>query len=165
MRCHVCKGELPNGALACPVCGTRTQGPPPVRRRFTGRVEHRALSRSTVPWAVAVYHWIAVYWIAIGVWGALSATIFAESDGPDIAGIASSLLSAVVGIGLLAKLEFIRGIVNIVCALQILGGLLGVLTAFLAGAPLALFLALAQVATAVLMIFVIGETDDRGPNW
>jgi hypothetical protein len=116
-------------------------------------------------WAKPVYNLIAGYWVLSGACGVLSATVLAGKDGPNSLAAAFALLPVVVGIGLLARVEFIRGIVNFLCALQIAGGLLGAFMSFLAGSPLGLVMSIVQVFTAGFMIFLIGETDASGPRW
>ncbi|NLH99565.1 MAG: zinc ribbon domain-containing protein [Chthonomonadales bacterium] len=162
-KCPGCNATLPDGAQRCQFCG-RTLGPPSVRLgpRPAGR------SADTMPgapaWVKPVYNLIAIYWVLNGAWGILSDTALAGKDGPNLVGAAFGALGALIGLGLLLRIEAVRGVVNFVCALQILFGLLDVLSAFLLGWVLGLILAIVQIATAGLMIFLIGETETRAPN-
>ena len=115
-------------------------------------------------WVKPAYNLIASYWILNGVWGIISDTVLAGKDGPNLVGAAMGALGALIGLGLLLRIEAVRGVVNFVCALQILFGILDVITAFILGSPLMMILALVQIATAGLLIFLIGETETRGPN-
>lgn len=80
-------------------------------------------------------------------------------------------IRAIIGLGLLARLEFIRGIVNFVCGLSLIFGLFGLLGALLgtlaSGAMGLLFLVfqLIDLATNAGMIYLIGETDGFEPRF
>ena len=164
VRCPGCGAALPNGAVACQFCG-HGLGPPAVRlgRPAPQRAPDAAVGAPG--WVKPVYNLIAAYWVLSGAWGVLSATVLAGKDGPNGVAAAFALIPVVVGAGLLARVEFVRGLVNFLCALQILSGLFGVVMAFLMGSPLGLLLNIVQVFTAGFMIFQIGETDASGPRW
>jgi hypothetical protein len=74
-------------------------------------------------------------------------------------------ITALIGIGLIARVEVVRGIVNILCWIRIVGAGFGLFSSLLAGAfvgPAALVGAafnLLDLITAGLMIYLIGETD------
>lgn len=75
-----------------------------------------------------------------------------------------------MGLGLLLRVEFIRGIINFFCGLRIICGLFklaGTLIGALFSGPLALLSALfivLDIATAALMVYLIGETEKYAPN-
>ncbi len=79
-------------------------------------------------------------------------------------------VTALFGVGLLARVELVRGIMNVFCGLQILFGLIGLVQSILVGTvfgPLGLvmmFFDVLQIATAAFMIYLIGETDRAAPN-
>ena len=128
-------------------------------------------------WIWPSYYVIAVYWIISGAEGivqSLNLGPFATSvviegvkidPGISIVGLVFSALSVVVGFGLLFKIEFMRGIVNVLCFLQILNGLLGLWTGVLSSAllgPIGLLITIMSIfniVTGALMIYIIGETD------
>lgn len=162
-KCPGCNATLPDGASRCQFCG-RTLAPPSVRlgpRRSTPPPDAMP---GAPRWVKPAYNLIASYWILNGVWGIISDTVLAGKDGPNLVGAAMGALGALIGLGLLLRIEAVRGVVNFVCALQILFGILDVITAFILGSPLMMILALVQIATAGLLIFLIGETETRGPN-
>ena len=70
-----------------------------------------------------------------------------------------------LGLGLLAKIEFVRGIVNFFCGLSLVFGILGLLGSFgdilLLGAVgvLSVVRSVIDIATNAMMIYLIGETD------
>ncbi len=84
--------------------------------------------------------------------------------------IVFAVVTILVGIGLIARVELARGIVNVLCFLQILDGAFGLLGGFifsfaipLIGA-LAMGMSLLKIALALAMVFVIGETESRAAN-
>jgi hypothetical protein len=85
-------------------------------------------------------------------------------------GIAMAALGALVGLGLLLRIEIVRGVVNFFCALQLLRGLLGLagtLLGMMFVGPYAiiyLLLNVIDISTAAFMIYLIGETDKSAPN-
>ncbi len=76
-----------------------------------------------------------------------------------------------VGIGLLARVEIARGIANFLAGLNLLFGLLGLagsLIGSVVAGPLGLLLSLKgvlDIATRAFMIFLIGESEKRAPNF
>ena len=163
-KCPGCSATLADGAQSCQFCG-RTLAPPSVRLDRSPAPRSADVMPGAPRWAKPTYNLIALYWLLNGSWGAVYDIALSGKDGPNYLGAAMSALGALIGLGLLLRIEAIRGAVNFFCALQILFGILNVITAFLAGWPLFMLLALFQIATAGLMIFLIGETDTRGPNW
>lgn len=108
-----------------------------------------------------------------GVWSVLQATVFAteKNEGGGAIAIAFGAISALVGLGLLLKVEAIRNVVVIMACFNILFGLLGVIMAFFI-APIAGIWGVVTVlhdfidiGLAGFMIFLIGETDSRAPNF
>jgi hypothetical protein len=164
VKCPGCGATLPDGAQQCQFCG-RTLAPPSVRLGRTQKAAKSASMPGTPGWVMPVYNLIAAYWVLNGTWGVITDTVLAGKNGPDLFGAAISALGALIGLGLLLRIEAVRGLVNIVCALQILFGILDVFTAFVLGVPLMMILAIVQIVTAGVMIFLIGETDTRAPNF
>ncbi len=93
-----------------------------------------------------------------------------DSGGPNYFLVVIGAIGVVWGIGLLAKIEFIRGITNVLCFLSIAVDLLS-LVGYVLGAGLAamlggsLLVVISMFATAFnialngLMIYLLGETD------
>lgn len=79
-------------------------------------------------------------------------------------------VTALIGIGLLVRIEVFRAIVNFVCALRILRGLAGLLGGlggtllFGALGLVVVLMNLVTIATAAFMIYLIGETEKSAPN-
>ncbi len=163
-KCPGCNATLPDGAQSCQFCG-RALAPPSVRLGPRRAPRSANVMPGAPRWVKPTYNLIALYWVLNGTWGVVSDLALTGKDGPSYIGAAISALGALIGLGLLLRIEAIRGVVNFFCALQILFGILDVGMAFVAGWPLFMFLALVQIATAGLMMFLIGETDTHGPNW
>ena len=113
------------------------------------------------------YNLIALWWV---VDGAISIARGVTTGSIGI-GTLFGGLTAVIGLGLLIKIEAVRGLVNVLSFLQILSGLRDVALLFflapIAGmwGMIAIILAFIRIGTAGLMIFLIGETETRGPNF
>jgi hypothetical protein len=127
----------------------------------------------TATWVTVAYYGIATWWLLGGALQVLLATAFATHDHPNggIFAIVFGGINAIVGLGLMLHVEVVRNVVNILCFLQILGGAWGLVTA-VAIAPAsglwALWLLISnflEIGLAGLMIFVIGETERRAPNY
>lgn len=119
-------------------------------------------------WVYPAYYTICGYYILSGLVGILAIVLNKKSDLTDpfsILFIAVGALSVLIGIGLLAKVEIIRGIVNFFSFVKILGALRGILGSFgmillSTGLGIAyLIFNVIDLAAAVMMIYLIGETD------
>jgi hypothetical protein len=86
-------------------------------------------------------------------------------------GLIIGAVTALIGLGLILRIEAARGIVNVICFIQILSGVLDIAFFFFAAPALGLFgavgfiFAFIRIGLAGLMIFVIGETESRAPNF
>lgn len=167
-RCKNCGAALAPHAVQCDLCGARAAGPPPVRLEEGPHRRSEGASPGIAPgaprWVGVAYNLIAAYWLVTGG----IRVVAAASGGPGAGGVvagAFGLLAALIGLGLLLRVEFVRGIVNVLCGLQILFGALGVLDSFLGGDPLGLILSFVQIATAGFMIYLIGETETGPPSF
>lgn len=164
IRCSGCNAVLPDTAVRCQFCGCVLKAPPTVRLDSRPPAKRSFLAPGAPPWAGTAYNLISLYWILSGGYQFVSALLISSDKGPDYVGAVAGLLPIVVGLGLLLRLNIIRGIVNFLCALQILGGILGVIVSFFAGDPVQLIMALVQIGTSGFMIYLIGETDTGPPN-
>lgn len=163
-HCPGCNATLPDAAVRCQFCGQALSAPPPVRVPSARPQGASGVMPGAPAWVGVAYNLIAVYWLISGLWSALAASVLSGSGEPNILSVVFGSATSLVGLGLLLRIEFVRGIVNFLCGLQILFGLLGVVTSFLGGQPLGLVLSLVQIATAGFMMFLIGETETRPPN-
>lgn len=93
-----------------------------------------------------------------------------ESGGFAYVGIVFGAITALVAIGLMARIELVRGIVNILSFLRILSGALGLWGALMGSlfiGPLAILFAIfsaIDMASGLFMIYLIGETDKYAPQ-
>lgn len=168
ISCPKCRATLPDGSGYCQFCQTK----------FTPTATARGEGDEAVPtaslnlaWVWPVYYFIAAWWIFDGVYG-IAQTLRSQYPGSffSVIGIVISAVTALVGLGLVLKVELARGIVNVLCFLQILQGLFGILGGFIMSFAIGIFgaiamvLAIVQIVLAGLMIFVIGETETRTSN-
>ena len=167
-RCPRCNAILPNASTYCQFCNsTMVSGPPPPPPPPAAHQRRR--SRGEYAWGWKAYYGVAGWWMLNGV--------YQIWRGGNEAGLSSTLdlgigaLTCVVAIGLVFRVEFVRAFVNFVAFMQILSGVLGILFMFLMGASASLgalfglLFMFVQIGAAVLMVFVIGETESHGPNW
>ncbi|MGC8668931.1 MAG: hypothetical protein ACP5VE_12530 [Chthonomonadales bacterium] len=156
IKCPACNATLPDGAVRCQFCGASLAVP----QRSSPAPNREEGSTGTPPWVWPAYYGVAVWWILQGVVHVLlvrGGVVDTSING----------LSAVIGLGLLARIELVRGITNVMCFLSIVGGLFGLGMAFLEGGwsgALGMLLAVVQIAMAGFMIFLIGETESRAPD-
>jgi hypothetical protein len=169
-NCPKCNATLPDGSQACQFCGNQW-GPAPGTARSVGKKSH---SGGTPGWIWPAYYGIAGWWILNGVYSVLAATVFAPKEGGGIGsmiGLIIGAFTALVGLGLILRVEAARGIVNVICFIQILSGILDVIMFFFIAPALGVFgvigflFAFLRLGLAGLMIFVIGETESRAPNF
>ena len=177
VKCPHCSATLPDGAFQCQFCGTQfAAAPAGTQRGFTQPAASRF--NDAMPgapkWVAPVYNLIAAWWIIDGVWTILRGTVLA---GKDSGGFFTTVfmiiggVTALVGIGLLLRIDVVRGIVNVLCLLQILDGALGLIMAFFMTSVFGIWGAIGMIMSAIriaqagLMIYLIGETDTRAPNF
>lgn len=172
ITCPKCKASLPDWAQSCQFCQADTS-----KLQRPVEVAKPKYKRPMAAWIWPAYYVISGYWVISGAEGivqALNLGPFATSiviegvkiePGISVVGLVFGALSALVGLGLLFKLEFIRGVVNVLCFLQILNGLLGLWAGVLSSAlfgPIGLLvtiMSIFDIITGALMVYVIGETD------
>jgi hypothetical protein len=170
IQCPKCQAKLPDGAGYCQFCHATFAPVNPPRVDAEG-------STGIAPqpgWIWPAYYAIAAWWILGGVYGVLSATLLSHASGGSGGSVLLLIveaLPALVGVGLVFKVELARGIVNIACFLQILQGCLGLLFAFFSPFVTGLWgivtvlMEFLNIGSAILMIYLIGETETRGPNF
>jgi hypothetical protein len=140
----------------------------------------QALTTSLAPsWVPGAYYALCVFFLLEGAYDIFEAVMLTQRKFMGVAagwgfqsflGIVIGGFTCLIGIGLLLRIEIVRGIVNFFCGLRILFGLFGLLGSLggvlLFGALGFLFLVMnvVDIATAAFMIYLIGETDKRAPN-
>jgi hypothetical protein len=174
-KCPHCQATLPDGAVRCQFCGTALVAPPPVR------VPGHSPGRMPTPgqgqprWIWPAYYIIAGWWILSGLRTVL---VFGSSPPMSVFGAIFWLLGMAVGlcalaggVGLVFKMEWARGIVNVLCFILILSGTVRVVGLFLGGSEggfwggIAVLAAFLDMGLGLLMIYVFGETESRAPNF
>jgi hypothetical protein len=167
IKCPKCQATLPDGAERCQFCGATFT---PAVSRAVGPDDEPGRS-VPLQWVWPAYYGIAAWWIFNGLYSVVQ-TVWRGQAGSafGIVGIGIGALTALVGLGLILRVELARGIVNVLCFLQILDGAFGLLGSFLMSfafgllGAIAMIMSILQIALAVLMIFVIGETESRAAN-
>jgi hypothetical protein len=129
------------------------------------------VSRET---AWALYYVLCSVWLVSGIWSIVETLAIAPTqkgyEGIGMFGVVGLVFSGaqvLVSIGLLAKVEIARGIVNVIAFLNLLSaafGLLGGLVVTLVLGPLGVLIIVMNVIEIAVnggIIWVIGETDRR----
>src|SRR5437899_1950147 len=174
IKCPGCQATLPDGALQCQFCGAQLAAPPVARGYARGQTRQSSAMPGAPSWVMPAYYGIALWWMLSGAWDILQATVWAGKDSGgflDVLGILFGGITALVGLGLLLRIDVVRGIVNVLCFLQIVFGILGLITSFLLSGPLGMIgilgmiHSIVDIGTAGLMIYLIGETETRAPNF
>jgi len=174
IQCPKCGNNLPDWSQSCQFCQTDLKNvarPKPA----PGNYPRNQNLVQTAPWIWPTYYIIAGYWVLSGLKDVISAALLMSKSADNVAGerisslawigVVIGLITLLTGIGLIAKVEFIRGFVNIICWLQIAGNLCGTVGIILAGSLMGpavligLIFSVFNIATAALMIYLIGETD------
>ena len=129
----------------------------------------------TAGWIWPTYYIISGYFVLSGLWS-IGETLYAASahrSGAEAAGmgpvqgvmIIVGVLTALIGLGLLFKVELARGIVNVFCWIRIALGVLslpaviGMVVVFGPLGVIMLISSVVDIVTSALMIYLIGETD------
>lgn len=162
IKCPKCGATLPQWAQACQFCGTGVANVP--RPKPDPRAQRAAAVVGSPKWVPVVYYLIATYWLISGVFDLLAGMgVFTKN--PQYGTAIFGGISAILGLGLLLKVELIRGIVNIYSWVKIVGGLFNLAASLLLQlvlGPLGVILMLISIldiVTAGLMIYLISETD------
>jgi hypothetical protein len=167
IQCPNCKNTLPDTFTQCQFCGadvTKVVRPAPTKKASRPLYE-------PPKWVWIAYFGIAGYWLIGGIMDVVRGLTSLSGAGAfAYIGIAFGAFTALVGIGLMARVELVRGIVNVICFLRIIFGLLGLWGALWGSlflGPLALLFAVFaafDIVTGILMIYLLGETEKSAPN-
>jgi hypothetical protein len=177
ITCPKCNATLPDWAQTCQFCQADVKA---VARPVAPAAPKQSLTASTSPgWVAGAYYALCVFFLLEGAYDILRAVMITQEKVmgsvvgwgfESFLGVIVGAFTCLIGLGLLLRVEFIRGIVNFFCGLRILFGLVGLLGSLggvlLFGALGFLFLVMnvVDIATAAFMIYLIGETDKRAPN-
>ncbi len=165
IQCTKCGAKLPDWTPVCQFCQTDLSHVP---RPKPDDPKARIKYYEPQPWVNVVYNLIAVYWVLNGIYRVLvgSGVLGEQSFALVIIGV----FGALFGVGMLARVELVRGIVNFVCGINIIFGVtclgLSVITSPLVG-PLALVGIVVQILDilqSAFLIYLIAETDRQTPN-
>jgi hypothetical protein len=171
IKCPNCQQSVPAGFGTCQFCKASLQGvvrPNHQRKNyFAYEDDHSTQYFGKPTWVKPAYTALCFYFIVSAVVGMVQ--VFSSFKGDlepfKIMGIAIHAIGLVVGIGLLAKIEFIRNLVTFTSGIKIIFGLIGLPGAVLTAPTFGLMgivyviLAVLDIATNALMIYLIGETD------
>ena len=172
MTCPTCQKQVIAGMATCQFCGSDLRGLAPTQKRsmFIDSDSYDPVHTGGKPkWAVPAYYAVASYFVLSGLYGVLRLVLNHKAM-DDLgmlayAWIGFSALSILFGLGLLAKIEIIRGIVNFFCGLSLVLGILGLISSFgmifaLGGGGVLLLLRnVLDICMNAFMIYLIGETD------
>ena len=179
ITCPKCQSTLPDWATTCQFCQTDVGK---VARPPAAVKPQRVYGYGPAPWVWVTYYLIAGWWalsglydVVVGLTGIMhppkADSMFAVDT--SILGYVMLILGAVtlvIGLGLILRIEIVRGIVNIFCWLRILGGArrglisFALIIAWPVMGIITLVLAIVDIVSGALMIYLIGETEKNAPN-
>lgn len=161
--CPKCKATLSPSAQNCQFCGAdvRTVPRPVVQQR-------RSTGYQAPKWVWVVYTIIAAYWIFDGALDIASGSgVFGNKYTSPVVVIVGAI-GAGLGLGLLFRVELVRGIANILSWIKILGGIFGILNGLMFGAffsgllgLILILFSVLDIVTGGLMVYLIAETEGR----
>ena len=127
IQCPGCGRTLPNGAVRCQFCGADLSN---VARPRAAAPARKVKGPPT--YIMTLYHVGAGWWIlqggrtvavSLGILPEMMSALGGAFAGFVIVAIVIGAIQALLGIGLMAKVELARGIVNVLCWINILLGL------------------------------------------
>lgn len=174
IECPKCTRLLPDAAESCQFCGFILGNAP---RKTVGEPSARQYAGRQVPkWIWGLYYFFAALWIFDGarvlmvslklvpeVWGA-------GAVGQSCMGMlgvmgAIGAFFIAIGVSLIFRFEWARGVVNVICWVRILGLLFDLIMAIFSSAAFGLagllnvFIVMLTIAWTGAQIWVIAETD------
>lgn len=167
VACPGCQRTVPGEQPRCQFCGAALAAVSPKTKASIWHDPDALPSEAyrRPDWIPLVYNIVAGYIAFSGVLQILvSALAMRRGDDGAVIGIIAGAISLLLGVGLLLRIEIVRGIVNFVCGISLLFGLFGLATSI----PLLLLggwgilIVLNQVLSIVsngAMIYLVGETD------
>ena len=162
ITCPKCSATLPPATLRCQFCGTDVSK---LERPAEVKVQRGYIAP---PWVWTWYTIVCVYWMLDGAFQiVLGAGVI--SNERSFLRMVIGLLLVVVGLGLLFRVRFLRGVAHILCWLSLLTGfydfLVGLLFTMVVGPVGYIFavVSLIRAALSAFMIYLIGETESHYP--
>jgi hypothetical protein len=171
IQCPKCSKQLPDWSQACQFCQADLKGvvrPKPDPKTSSAR----ATLSGPAPWIWPAYYCVAAYFVVSGLLSLIQAiylmskpTLFGGPNVVAIVGIIVSVVTIIIGLGLILKIEAARGVVNFFCWLSIaanilsLPGTIGMISLLPGLGLVATIRSVFDICTAALMIYLIGETD------
>ena len=162
ITCPNCKASLPDWSKSCQFCQADTSQ---VIRPKQDNSDPQAFETPT--WTLSAYYAVSTLLLISGLVGIGTTLAGSQKDGLglfDIISLVFDGVGALVGIGLLLRLEIVRGITNIICFFGILSGLRFILfglgaTFISSWGLLVVIYGILKVCVYGFMIYLIGETD------
>ncbi|MEA2552076.1 MAG: hypothetical protein QOJ65_252 [Fimbriimonadaceae bacterium] len=170
IQCPKCHRSLPPAATNCHFCGADLAAVP--RPKAVAKKK-----KGPEQWVMTLYYVVACFWIVDGGWSLTSGMmrLLRPSDSAlrgmefvSIFGMAIGAFSALLGLGLLLKWNWARGVVNIFCWLRIAQGVLSLPSLATIGIFLgtgmmifSIIFTVFGIAVAGLQIWLISETEDQ----
>ncbi len=178
IQCPNCGANLPDRVRECSFC----------QERFDPDLLVTNPTRGFQPakWVVTAYYAVSGYIIFSGLLDLIevihsilasahagSATDAAAKEIAlpfQIIPIIFAVFTCFLGLGLALRIEFVRGIANFLCGIEIILGLISfpliIGAALIMGpfGPIIILLRALNIAANGFMIYLIGETDSRAPN-
>ena len=175
ITCPKCANSLPDWSQFCQFCQADLKGIERPKADTKANPYAKYANYGPAKWIWPAYYAVSAYFVLSGLLSVLNGVMMLhvkkDSGAGDImqtVAIGTMIIGSIValiGIGLIAKVEIVRGIVNVLCWIRIVGSSFSLLSSLLAGGfigPIALlwaFLNVVDIATSALMIYLIGETD------
>ncbi len=163
--CPNCRNTVPAGLATCQFCGASLAAIAPAK----GSVWHadavdQPYRRPT--WVPLAYNLVAGYIAVSGLVQLVTGGVHvAKGNWVGYIELVMGGIALVLGVGLLLRIEFIRGVVNFVCGINLLLGVFGLLAMI----PLVMlfgwiglllaFMKVFDLACNAGMIYLVGETD------
>lgn len=173
ISCPHCRATLPDGTTYCQFCRNNFAAGAAAQTNYRSQSDDAGPSYPepqalNLKWVKPVYYGVATWWVVSALFSILR--VFSNGMAGSVVGaivLLLSLFSLLVGLGLIFKVELARGYVNIICWLNVVGGVFDIFGNFLLTfmpkvgifGVLGMIFAVINIALSILMIFVIGETD------
>ena len=167
--CPNCRATVPAGQAQCQFCGAALAAIAPAK----GSIWHDDAADPASRGPYRRPTWVPLAYNLVSAYIGLSGLVQLVTGGVHIARdnwvgyieVVMGTIGLVLGVGLLLKIEFIRGVVNFVCGISILFGIFGLLAGFPFMMALGfvgllwLLQSVFNLATNAAMIYLVGETD------
>ena len=158
ITCPSCGQTIPDSTDVCQFC--HAQLGPPAARPIERKTGHGM--PANVVWGL--YYAVSGYWVLSGVGNVIYALVTVGDSGGAYFGYTVNTITALCGVGLLFRVEFIRAIVSFISCLKLLFGVFGLIGNIMSIAivgPIGIlftFFGLIDIISAGMMIWLIGET-------